>query len=182
MEIKYVTQHQLFLVVYHARNSCCLCNHLIPLHNKSREFLTKLAAFVSRSDAKNLLPSLRLAIPRVEYCPKGKSMSFVDHGGIGKVFPAHEPETVEPTDGEWDINRLRSELLKRKVWVASLPSNVECWHQQVLEHVEEGRFTFIEFVDTFADQIKFDFGKAIEALLSPAPRVAGGWYNSELAD
>jgi hypothetical protein len=109
------------------------------------------------------------------------NMSFVDHGGLGKAFPPHSQKTVESIDDTWDVNRLRTELQKRKVWVASLPSNVECWHQKLLPYVEDGRFTFEDFVETFAGQVKFDFGETLKELLSP-PKIAGGWYNSELAD
>jgi hypothetical protein len=107
------------------------------------------------------------------------NMSFVDHGGLGKTFPGHKPENATNI---WSVETLRSKLQSRKVWVASLPSNVECWHQHLLPHVEAGRFTFEEFVETFANQDKYDFGKTLEALLRPTPAMAGGWFNSELSD
>lgn len=106
-------------------------------------------------------------------------MSFVKHAGLGRVFPANEPEaTVEA----WSVETLRTALRRKKVWVASLPSNVECWYQQILPYVEEGRFTFEDFVEAFANQTTFDFGKTLQTLLNPPPACAGGWYNSALND
>ena len=107
------------------------------------------------------------------------NMSFVDQGGIGKVFPPRESNAESDL---WSVETLRTALQRKKVWVASLPSNVECWHQKLLPYVEEGRFTFGAFVDAFANQTKFDFGKTLEALLNPPPLHAGGWYNSALSD
>lgn len=96
------------------------------------------------------------------------------------AVPESTPEHHERADPEWDVSRLRSELQKRGVWVASLPSNVEHWHVSVSEHVLEGNFTFEAFVDEFASEQPFDFGKTIRHLLQPKPVHAGGWLDGEM--
>jgi hypothetical protein len=99
-------------------------------------------------------------------------MSFVDHGGLGKVFPIthHSSSTVI-----WTQDQMRKELQTRGVWPSNLSSNVESWYPQVLLHVKACRFTFEEFADEFAVQQPFDFGKTLERLLAPQQTCSGGW-------
>ena len=102
------------------------------------------------------------------------SMSFVSHGGLGKTFE-------NPSAHDWNEARLRSELQRNNIWVASLPSNVECWYHQLLPHVEAGHFTFDDFVEEFGAKTPFDFGATLRRLLKQPPVTGGGWLPDDLS-
>lgn len=100
------------------------------------------------------------------------SMSFVDHGGLGKTFP---PTQTNLTPTIWTEDRMRRELQARGVWPSSLPGNVEHWYPEVLAHVRAGDFSFSQFADEFAEHQPFDFGKTLRRLLEPEVACGGGW-------
>jgi hypothetical protein len=104
-------------------------------------------------------------------------MSFAQHL---KVVTSEDTQTER--DPLWSVNELRDALREHKVWTANIPGNTECWHKQLLPHVTEGAFTFEDFVEVISSQTRFDFSVALNELLKPIPPLAGGWYNSELAD
>lgn len=98
------------------------------------------------------------------------SGSFVNHGGLGKTFPA-----INPTPNIWSEAKLRQELQERGVWPSSLPGNVEGWYPRILPHVQDGQFTFEEFAEEFASNQRFDFGETLRRLLKQPPLLSGGW-------
>lgn len=97
-------------------------------------------------------------------------------------------EVVTPEDAEtkqdahWSVNDLRDALRRHNVWTANIPGNTECWHKKLLPYIIEGVFTFEDFVEVISSQARFDFSVALNDLIKPTPPIAGGWYNSELAD
>ncbi len=88
---------------------------------------------------------------------------------------------VTEPEVEWDIPRLRKELIQRGIWTANIPGNVECWYSQILTCIQEKRFTFETFADAFARTKSFDFGITLKLLTERKPPFAGGWLNGELS-
>jgi hypothetical protein len=64
----------------------------------------------------------------------------------------------------WTLEMFHTALQAKKVWRAAIPGNTAAWYPHVMKHVEEGTFTFQEFIDLFAASKNLSYAEVINLL------------------